>query len=241
MRIAPVGEPPPRWQDAAEVGAVRERSPARALTLTILALGLLAVLAANLPGQMSYDSVVQLQDGRSGVYHTWHPAVMAWLLGLGDAVLPGTAVYVTAVATLAFAALALPVIDAPRVGWAAPVVALLACASPLLLLEQGLVWKDVLFADAFVAAFALLASAARRGAGRAAWGAWGGAATLLALAVLVRQNGLVAAVFASAAAGWIAWRAGATRPRPHGVGARRSPRWRSWGSCWRARRGRTRS
>ena len=183
------------------------RTHARTATLAVLGLGLLAVLAANLPGQMSYDSVVQLADGRSGVYHTWHPAVMAWLLGLGDAVLPGTAVYVTVTAARGLGALALLAADAPRVSWAAPVVALLICASPLMLLEQGIVWKDVLFADAFVAAFALLASAARdertRG-GRLVRAAL--AAGLLILAVLVRQNGLLMLVFGAAAAAWVAWR-----------------------------------
>lgn len=193
--------PPPARGDAPSVSAPK------ALTLAILALGLLAVLACNLPGQMSYDSVVQLADGRSGVYNTWHPAVMAWLLGLGDAVLPGTALYVTAVAALLFAGLALLVATRFRVGWGAPVVALLACASPLILLEQGLVWKDVLFADAFVSAFLLLAVAdgARRPSLR--WSLVAASIALLVLSLLVRQNGLVVVVFGVAALGLVAWRA----------------------------------
>ena len=50
--------------------------------LSLLGFGIL--LALNWPGQMSYDSVVQLADGRSGHYDSWHPPVMAWLLGLFD-------------------------------------------------------------------------------------------------------------------------------------------------------------
>ena len=42
---------------------------------------------------MSYDSVVQLADGRSGHYDSWHPPVMAWLLGLFDALLPGPGLF----------------------------------------------------------------------------------------------------------------------------------------------------
>ena len=179
---------------------------ARTATLVILAGGLLAVLAANLPGQLSYDSVVQLADARTGRYHTWHPAVMAWLLGLGDAVLPGTAIYLTCVATPIFAALALLVATQPRVTWAAPPVALAIVASPLMLAEQGIVWKDVLFADASVSAFLLLAVAARPDRGRQARLVLTiAAALLLCLAALVRQNGVIAPVFAALGVGVFAW------------------------------------
>ena len=59
----------------------------------ILLAGFALLLALNWPGQMSYDSVVQLADGRSGQYDSWHPPVMAWLLGLFDSLLPGTGLY----------------------------------------------------------------------------------------------------------------------------------------------------
>ena len=42
---------------------------------------------------MSYDSVMQLADGRSGHYDSWHPVVMAWLLGLFDAAIRGPGLY----------------------------------------------------------------------------------------------------------------------------------------------------
>ena len=64
---------------------------AKPLTLLILALGFVAVLVANLPGQLSYDSVLQLHDGRTGAYNSWHPPIMAWLLGLGVAAVCVTA------------------------------------------------------------------------------------------------------------------------------------------------------
>jgi hypothetical protein len=59
----------------------------------LLLLGFVLLLALNWPGQMSYDSVVQLTDGRSGQYDSWHPPVMAWLLGLFDGLLPGTGLF----------------------------------------------------------------------------------------------------------------------------------------------------
>ena len=196
---------------------------ARTIALAALGLGLLASLAANLPGQLSYDSVVQLADARTGVYHTWHPAIMAWAMGLGDAVLPGTALYVAAVATLAFGSLTLVVATRPRVGWAGAIVAGLLAASPLLLLEQGIVWKDVLFADTAVGGFVLLSIAAqpeRTREGRMALTL--AAAALLVLATLVRQNGVIAPAFAALAVGRFAWGMHpelATRPRLGRAGA----------------------
>jgi hypothetical protein len=84
------------------------------------------------------------------------------------------------------------------------------------MIYQGIVWKDVLFANASVAALACVALAARDGtAGRArtAWLAL--AVLLLAVAAQARQNGLVVAVFGALAVGWLiarwrGWKPGAS-------------------------------
>ena len=53
-------------------------------------LGFGILLALNWPGQMSYDSVVQLWPTAAiGHYDSWHPPVMAWLLGLFDRLVAG--------------------------------------------------------------------------------------------------------------------------------------------------------
>ena len=70
------------------------------LPLGLLLLGFALILALNWPGQMSYDSVVQLADARSGEYDSWHPPVMAWLLGLGDHLMPGPGLFLLFVAGL---------------------------------------------------------------------------------------------------------------------------------------------
>src|SRR5690349_9235184 len=104
-------------------------------------------MAASLPGHLSYDSVIQLLEGRSGAYSGWHPPVMSWLLGLSDAVVPGAGLFVTGSAALLFGSL-LSLLWIPRkVSWMAPVVALFLILTPQLLLYQGIVWKDVLFAN----------------------------------------------------------------------------------------------
>ena len=77
--------------------------PARAAGLILLA-GFVATVAVNWPGHLSYDSILQLLQGRTGVYNTWHPPVMAWLLGLGDALVPGAGLFVAFDTALAFGA-----------------------------------------------------------------------------------------------------------------------------------------
>ena len=184
-------------------------TPAR-IAGAVLVAGFAATLAANWPGHLSYDSILQLLQGRTGLYSTWHPPVMAWLLGLGDAIVPGTGLFVAFDGALAFGALAGVLLLAPRrAGWPAAIAALAIVLSPQLLIYQGIVWKDVLFADAAVAGFVCLAQAARHWGG-ARWSLLAASFVLLVLAALTRQNGMVLLPFAGAALGWIAARQGTT-------------------------------
>jgi len=178
--------------------------PWRIATAAILTAGTVLMLALNAPGQLSWDSVSQLADGRSGAYNSWHPPVMAFLLGLFDAVLPGTGLYLVFQAALVLAALLALVRLAPRPGPGMAIVAILLIATPQWLLYQGEIWKDVLFANAALAGFAALAVAERRWQPR-----WIAAAALLfTLAAATRQNGLVLLPVAGLATGLIARRHG---------------------------------
>lgn len=166
-------------------------------------------MAANLPGTLSYDSVIQLLEGRTGIYSGWHPPVMSWLLGLSDWAMPGAALFVVAVALLFFGSLvSLPRL-VQRVWWIAPVVAALCMLTPQVLLYQGIVWKDVLFADSAVAGFVALAHVSMHwGNSRARYVVIALAVLCLTLAALTRQNGIVLLPFGGFALGWIArrWR-----------------------------------
>jgi len=168
-------------------------------------------MAANWPGHLSYDSVIQLLEGRTGDYSGWHPPVMSWLLGLADAVGPGVALFVLGNATLFFATLAsLPWLPA-KPSWLAIPAALACAALPQIFLYQAIVWKDVLFANAAVAGFLFLAHIAVRWRHRGARCLLLGTSLLcLSLAALARQNGIVLVPFAGLALGWIAWRRGAS-------------------------------
>ncbi len=98
------------------------------------------MLAWTMPGQMSFDTVSQLADGRSGHYDTWHPPVMAALLGLFDAVMPGTALFLLFMSGMALAALLWLLWLAPG-GWGVAAMALLIVLTPQWLLYQSELWK----------------------------------------------------------------------------------------------------
>jgi hypothetical protein len=173
---------------------------AGALVTLILFAGFIAMLTLNWPGQMSYDSVAQLAEGRAGFYHSWHPPVMAWLMGLFDRLVRGTGLFIFFNGTLAlfaFFSFAQP----RRASVLTVILALLAVLTPQWMLYQGMVWKDVLFADAALAAFAALARAVN---GNRLWIL--PAILLFALAMMARQNGLAIVPVAAVTLGAMLWR-----------------------------------
>lgn len=179
---------------------------ARLCTLLVIVAAWAACLALNWPGHFTWDSVLQLAEGRRGLYSGQHPPVMSWLLGLADAARPGAAAFVVLQATLVFGALA-GFVTLGRGSWLAVALAAAVAAFPQLILYPAIVWKDVLFAGSACAGFACLAWAGaawdRRGW---RWTLLGAAATLLGLATLARQNGAVVLPFAAGAVWWIAAR-----------------------------------
>jgi hypothetical protein len=188
--------------------------PKQAILLALLAGGVL-MLALNLPGQMSYDSVSQLYQGRSSLYNSWHPPVMAWLLGLFDRLWRGPALFVVSDAALLLGAWGLLLRQGRNADWRASVVLLVICLTPQFLLYQGTVWKDILFADAGVAGFAALALMAAND--NKFW--LFACVPLLVLAALARQNGIVLAPAGAVALGWIvARRHGVRRGIAYGAG-----------------------
>jgi len=168
-----------------------------AKTATTAALCVLwaATIALNWPGHLSTDSVIELLEGRTGQYESWHPAVTSWLLGIADSILRGPGLFIVFNVTLFYGSLLLLVRLRQKTNWFALPLILLFAATPQFLLYPGIVWKDVLFAAASIAGFCCLAFAAARW--QRQWQHL--AATTLAilfftLAALTRQNGLVIAL-----------------------------------------------
>jgi len=184
----------------------------RAAAAAILALGGLVTTIVNFPGSLSFDSYVQLLEGRTQSYSNWHPAIMSWMLGVADALRPGGAYFVVFDTVLAFAALVSLLWLPRRVSWVAVAAVAIFICLPQLFLYQAIVWKDVLFADATLAGFVCLAHAAARWRmKRFRFAAIGGAVTFVVLATLARQNGAIVLLCAAVTMGAIA--AGAERWR----------------------------
>ncbi len=157
------------------------------IAAAVLVMGYGAMLALNAPGQISYDTVTQLADGRSGHYNSWHPPLMAFLLGVFDRLVPGTLLFLLFQSLLLLGGLLALLALKPR-GWPSVALALLIVLTPQWLLYQGEIWKDVLFADAAIAGFAALAWHAARHGGLADFARW---LLLVVLAAATRQNGVV--------------------------------------------------
>jgi hypothetical protein len=170
---------------------------ARKAASAILLVGFAVMLALTAPGQLTYDSVQQLASGRSGAYNSWHPPVMAWLLGVFDAVVPGTLLFLLFQTLLLLGALLVLLSLKPR-STGTVLVALGIVLTPQFLMFQGQIWKDILGANTAIAGFTALAVFAKTE--RRRWLA--AAALLLALAAGVRQNAVVLLPVAALALAW---------------------------------------
>ncbi|PZQ64163.1 MAG: hypothetical protein DI570_06330 [Phenylobacterium zucineum] len=181
-----------------------------ALWLALLA-GYLMMLRLNLPGHLSVDSVLALHEGRFNVRTTWNPAIFGWLLGRADSVWRGAGLAVVVSGAVLFGAWAALAALRRGVTWLAPIVALGVIALPQVVIYPGIVWKDVWFAEAGIAGFVVLAFALRSQRLAARLPLLALSALLLAVAGLLRQNGLLLAGAGAVAIAWAGWSRGAGR------------------------------
>lgn len=181
------------------------RSP-RVVATAMIVLGGALTYLLDFPGSMEDDSYVQLLEGRTGSYGNWHPPIMSWILGVSDYLAaPPDALYTLFQMLLAFGALAAVLWLPKRVSWAAVAAGLVMLLLPQFVMEQAVVWKDALFADATFAGYLCLAHAAVQ---------WqrprlrllllAASAALLVIALLTRQNGMVVVPGAAVALFFIA-------------------------------------
>ena len=181
----------------ARIGRLRSQAAVqvdgrRAALIGVVVAGYALCLRANWPGHFEPDSLWQLGQGRAGIYNSWHPPVMAWLLGLAARFDANAPLFIVFDGALYFGALLAFGLLSPRPSLRLLVAAALIFASPLSLIYQGVVWKDVLFADAAVAGFAALAWTGRCwDRRRLRFGLIAAAFALFSLAGLARQNGLI--------------------------------------------------
>jgi hypothetical protein len=155
---------------------------------------LLAIVTAalHIPGHVSYDSTIQLLEAAQGKSSSWHPPFMSAMLQvLGGGVRATTAFVLLCTAMtyagLALAAPSLPMRDHPlKTGLAA-----LVMANPVLLLYNGIVWKDVLLAALLCLACGASMAATTANRRGLRWGSAAIAAACLIVAAHTRQQGLL--------------------------------------------------
>lgn len=178
-----------------------ERAAGRTLQVVLL-LGFGLVVAAGLPPHLSVDSVMALYEGRLRIRETFGPALYAKIVGLADGMPGGLNLYVIASAACLFGALIWMTRLRPRVSWWSAAVAGLILVSPLVVVFQGVVWKDVLFANLAIAGFVALAHGLTATRART-WACLLVSGLALAIAMSIRQNGFVFVAGSGVAVVWV--------------------------------------
>ena len=153
------------------------------------------------PGVMTYDARYVYDDIAQGFLGDWQSPVMAVLWAAIDPIAPGSASMFLLMVTiywLAFGLLAFTI--ARRSVWLAVTLLILALSPPAFVFV-GIIWRDVLFASAWLLAAALAFAMAERNR-KPRMVAQAAALALVAFGVLLRPNALLAA---PVLATYIAW------------------------------------
>ena len=171
------------------------------LIAAMTAAGFALTLYVFYPGVMTFDALYIYKDMAKGFFGDWQSPVMIVLWSLVDPIAPGTGSILLLTVTLywlAFGVVALTI--ARRSPWLALMLPLLALSPPAFVFV-GIIWRDVLFAIAWLLAAAFVFAVADRGCKlRVPVQAIG--IGLLAFGVLLRPNALAAAPILAA---YILW------------------------------------
>jgi hypothetical protein len=171
------------------------------LIAAMMAAGFARTLYVFYPGVMTFDARYIYEDMAKGIFGDWQSPAMVLLWSLVDTIAPGPGsllLLTAALYWLAFAVVAL--IVARRSPWLALLLPLLALSPPAFVFV-GIIWRDVLFAIAWLLAAALVFAVADRERNRRIPMQVFGLA-LLAFGVLLRPNALAAAPILAA---YILW------------------------------------
>jgi len=184
------------------------------------AAGFALTLYVFYPGVMTFDALYVYKDMTNGFFGDWQSPMMIVLWSLVDPIAPGTGsilLLTVALYWLAFAVIALTV--ARRSCQLALLVPVLALSPPAFILV-GIIWRDVLFAVAWLLAAGLVyAVADRRRRVRVPVQVLGFG--ILAFGVLLRPNALAAAPILAAYVLWptcFAWKRAALLYVPAALG-----------------------
>ena len=190
----------PQSPDGTPSPAPSSRRSALAI-LAMIAAGFGLTLLVFYPGVMTYDARFVHEYIAKGIMEDWQSPVMILLWGIIDPIAPGAASMFLLTVTIYWLAITLLAFTlARRSLWLAAALVLLALSPPAFIF-QGIIWRDVLFADVWLFAAVIAFAAANRGASLRL-PAQALALGLLAFGVLLRPNALIAAPILAAAILW---------------------------------------
>ena len=183
------------------------------------AAGFALTLYVFYPGVMTYDARFVYEYAAKGTMEDWQSPVMIVLWRWINPVAPGAASMFLLIVTLYWSAMGLLAFTlARRSIW--PAIALVALAlSPPAFVFQGIIWRDILFANSWLLAAVLAFAAADRDA-KLRLPAQAIALCLLAFGVLLRPNSLIAAPILAVAVLWprqFSWKRAAICFAPIGI------------------------
>jgi len=121
-------------------------------------------VAYSWPGFMSYDSVKQLVQARSGALGNWHPPLMAWLWSMLDAIVAGPALMLL-LQTGLFVIGLYAVLRRYAAPMRAAVAASIVFVFPPVFAPLSVIWKDSLMAAVMLCAAAGVVSERRMARG----------------------------------------------------------------------------
>jgi hypothetical protein len=171
------------------------------LIAAMMAAGFALTLYVFYPGVMTFDARYIYEDMAKGIFGDWQSPAMVALWALIDPIAPGPGSLLLLTAALYWLALAVVALTvARRSPWLALLLPLLALSPPAFVFV-GIIWRDVLFAIAWLLAAALVFAVADRERNRRIPMHVFGLA-LLAFGVLLRPNALAAAPILAA---YILW------------------------------------
>lgn len=151
-------------------------------TITLVVFLAVCVLILHYPGQASFDTIVQLQNGLSHIYNSNQPPAMSFILA--SLTLPGTLVLSTLLFSLSVVRLLYLI---PGNYQRQHIAVIFLFCFPISLIYIGIVWKDVLFAHAALLGLLLLLP----GGKQPHWKTLALSAAVLALGTSVRQQGVI--------------------------------------------------
>jgi len=173
----------------------------RLLILALSFAGFGITLLVFYPGVMTYDARYVYDDIAQGFLGDWQSPVMTVLWAAIDPIAPGSASMFLLIVTIYWLAFGLLAFTTAGRSLGLAVALMVLAMSPPAFVFIGIIWRDVLFASAWLLA-AALAFAVAGADSKLRMAAQAIALALLALGVMLRPNALIAAPVLAA---YIAW------------------------------------